>query len=218
MDVEPFVTPPRDPAHVRKELDIPPEAIVIGKIARLFDLKGHEFLLEIAPELLARHPQALFLFVGDGTRRAEYEQRIRQMDLTDRFRFTGLVPPESIPELVHAMDIVVHTSLREGLARVLPQGLIAGKPIVSYDIDGAREVCLNDITGFLLPPRATRELQEALARLIEDPTLRARLGQTGRDKFTEQFRHQNMTRDIRQIYARVLRKRNELHGGLGQTR
>lgn len=218
MEVDPFLRPPRDPAQVRKELDIPSDAIVIGKIARLFDLKGHEFLLEIAPELLARYPQALFLFVGDGTRRAEYEQRIRQMGLTDRFRFTGLVPPARIPELVHGMDIVVHTSLREGLARVLPQGLIAGKPIVSYDVDGAREVCLNDITGFLLPPRAIRELQDALARLIEDPILRTRFGQTGREKFTEQFRHQNMTRDIRQIYARILQGRSQHPNGLGRTR
>ena len=52
-----------------------------------------------------------------------------------------------------AMDIVVHSSLREGLARALALGLLAGKPAVSFDIDGAREVVVDDVTGYLIPPK-----------------------------------------------------------------
>jgi glycosyltransferase involved in cell wall biosynthesis len=100
------------------------------------------------------------------------------------------------------MDVVVHCSLREGLARVLPQALIAGKPVVSYDIDGAREVVLPNRTGFLLPPKSVRELAEALIELAGDPALRSRLGQTGRSLFTEQFRHENMVARIRELYLR----------------
>ena len=102
------------------------------------------------------------------------------------------------------MDIVVHASLREGLARVLPQGLIAGKPVVSYDIDGAREVVIPGETGFLLPPRSTAELADAIVQLAGDPLLRERLGQTGRRKFTDQFRHETMTQRLREIYQQVL--------------
>ena len=122
-----------------------------------------------------------------------------------KFVFTGLVPPERVPELIGAMDIVVHTSLREGLARVLPQGLISGKPIVSYDVDGAREVCIPGQTGFLLPPKAVSELAEALGTLAADPHLRHRLGETGRMRFTQQFRHQTMTERLRVIYAQLSR-------------
>ena len=63
------------------------------------------------------------------------------MNLTDRFILTGLVPPARIPELVNAMDILVHPSRREGLARALPQGSLAGLPDITYDIDGNREAC-----------------------------------------------------------------------------
>jgi glycosyltransferase involved in cell wall biosynthesis len=76
--------------------------------------------------------------VGDGILREAFERDIAAAGLTGRFVFTGLVPPRQVPELLGAMDIVVHASLREGLARVLPQALIAGKPIVTYDVDGAR--------------------------------------------------------------------------------
>ncbi len=102
------------------------------------------------------------------------------------------------------MDIVVHTSLREGRARVLPQGLISGKPVVSYDVDGAREVCITGETGFLIPPRDVSQLSEALLTLVQNPQLRQQYGTTGRERFTDQFRHQTMTNHLREIYQSIL--------------
>ena len=68
------------------------------------------------------------------------------------FVLTGLVPPDRMPELLAGVDAVIHPSLREGLARVLPQALLVGRPVISYDLDGAREVVLPE-TGILLQPR-----------------------------------------------------------------
>jgi glycosyltransferase involved in cell wall biosynthesis len=207
FDVEPFLNPPRPPATVRAELGLKPGDVVIGKVGRLFHLKGHEFVIAAARQVVADCPQAKFLFVGDGLLRAEYERQLAALGLCDHFVFAGLVPPERVPELVHAMDIVVHTSLWEGLARVLPQALIAGKPVVSYDVDGAREVVLPGETGFLLPPQSVTELAVALKQLIGDAELRRRLGAAGQARFAEQFRHETMTRRIREVYADVLKER-----------
>ncbi len=102
------------------------------------------------------------------------------------------------------MDILAHVSLREGLARALPQALIAGKPVVSYDVDGAREVVLHGETGFLLPPQSIEPLADALVQLACDPGLRQRLGRNGRQRFTELFRHQHMTCQLRGLYERLL--------------
>ena len=101
------------------------------------------------------------------------------------------------------MDVLVHTSLREGLARALPQALIAGKPVVSYDIDGAREVVLNGITGFLIPPREIDSLAQAMLTLASSAQTRNAMGQKGSELFTEQFRHETMTKKIRELYLRV---------------
>ena len=207
FDVEPFLHPPRPPAEVRAELGLRPDDIVVGKIARLFHLKGHEFLLAAAPQIVARCPRVRFLLVGDGVLRPALEAEIARLGLTDRFVFTGLVPPDRIPELMGAMEIVVHTSQWEGLARVLPQGLIAGKPVVAYDVGGAREVVLPGETGFLLPRDSIAELAEAVIALAGDPALRAKMGAAGRARFTDQFRHQTMTRRIREVYVQVLNRR-----------
>jgi len=204
MDVEPFLTAGRHRGRVRAELGYTGQHVVIGKIARLFHLKGHEYLIAAASRVVKACPQSRFLLVGDGVLRSELEHQIRRAGLDGYFQFTGLVSPERIPELLGAMDALVHVSLREGLARALPQALIAGKPVVSYDVDGAREVTLDGQTGFLLPPRSIERLAEALIRLASDAPLRARLGRCGCERFTEQFRHEHMTRRLRALYERLL--------------
>lgn len=207
MDVEPFINCQPLAVAARAELKLAPDDIVIGKIARLFHLKGHEYLIDAAQKVVATNPRVRFLLVGDGILRPAYQRRIDELGLADHFRFTGLVPPERVPFYLSAMDVLVHTSLREGLARTLPQALIAGKPVISYDIDGAREVVLPNETGFLLPPKSVQPLAEAILTLAGDEDLRSRLGQGGARRFTEQFRHRYMTRRIRQLYLEQLASR-----------
>ncbi|MDB5388600.1 MAG: cotSA, partial [Planctomycetaceae bacterium] len=207
MEVDRFLDPPRSREAVRQELGFDPEDIVVGKVARLFHLKGHDDVISAAEQVIRANPRVRFLFVGDGLLRTKLELRITELGLRKNFVFTGLVPPEQVPELIHAMDIVVHTSLREGLARVLPQALIAGKPVISYDVDGAREVVLPNRTGFLLAPRDIAGLIDAIRKLAADPEMRAEFGQTGRELCVDRFRHQNMTRQLREIYESVIASR-----------
>ena len=207
MEIEPFLNPPRAPELVRRELGFGPDDVVVGKVARLFELKGHEYLLPAARIAIERDPRLRFLLIGDGLLRKQLQRQIADMNLTRHFVFTGLVPSEQVPELIGAMDILVHASLREGLARVLPQALIAGKPVISYDVDGAREVVLPGETGYLLPPKSIEPLATAILDLAGNPALRTRLGNNGRLRFSEQFRHQNMTRQLREIYREVLENR-----------
>lgn len=207
FDVEPFLHPPRPPEQVRQELGMRPDDIVVGKIGRLFHLKGHEFLLQVAPRVVAANPRIRFLFVGDGILRDQYEQQISALGLTQHFVFTGLVPPTRIPELMNAMDLVVHTSQWEGLARVLPQGLISGKPVISYDVGGAREVVRPGETGCLLPRDSVEPLAEAILDLAGNPTKRAEWGRRGRELFQHQFRHQTMSAEIGKVYEQVLNRR-----------
>ncbi|MBN1393570.1 MAG: glycosyltransferase family 4 protein [Pirellulales bacterium] len=227
MEVEPFLKSDEHRRRVRRELGYSDEHVVIGKIARLFKLKGHDDVIRAAERMIAGaarnlpsppnlHPMGegsrfhataatnvRFLFVGDGIYRRRLERQIAAAGLSDYFRFTGLVPPERIPELISAMDIVVHASLREGLARVLPQALISARPAVSYDVDGAKEVVIDGKTGFLAPPRDLEGLSSALRRLVADEAMRERFGQEGRRRFTDVFRHERMTEQLRALYVRI---------------
>lgn len=204
FDVEPFLSPTRSREEVRAELGFQDDEVIVGKIGRLFHLKGHEFLLRAAPQVVAAVPNIRFLLVGDGILRQQFERQIRDQGLQKHFVFTGLVVPERIPELIAAMDLVVHTSQWEGLARVLPQSLVAGKPVISYDVGGAREVVIPGQTGYLLPRDSVDELASAIRELAENPALRHRLGETGRERCRHVFDHQYMTGEIRGVYASVL--------------
>jgi len=206
MEVEPFLSANEHRAGTRRELGYSDEQVVIGKIARLFPLKGHDDLIAAAKQVVQRCPHVRFLLIGDGILRPSLERQIADLKLASYFHFAGLVDPSEIPKYLGAMDVLVHTSLREGLARALPQALIAGKPVVSYDIDGAREVCINDETGMLIPPLDTVRLADALVVLSTDDVLRNRLGRRGRERFTDQFRHETMTRRLRDIYVATLNK------------
>jgi glycosyltransferase involved in cell wall biosynthesis len=204
MDVEPFLTADKHRDEYRRRLGIDEQTVLVGKIARLFHLKGHEYLIEAAREVVNQAPQVKFLLVGDGILREKLERQILRYGLSDRFLFVGLVPPEEIAHWIGAMDILVHTSLREGLARALPQALISGRPAISFDIDGAREVVRTGETGVLVEPRDVSGLATALVRLANDPLARQRMGGEGRRRFTETFRHQTMTRKLRLLYEDLL--------------
>lgn len=204
MDIEPFLNADQNRLQLRKDLGIRPEDIVVGKIARLFHLKGHQYLLACAQRVVQADPRIRFLLVGDGILRESLEKEIASMGLKNHFIFTGLVPPHEIPDLIGAMDMLMHVSLREGLARALPQALLAGKPVISYDIDGAKEVVIEDQTGILLPPKSTQPLGDAILKLANDADLRTRLGLQGRLLCQERFGHQSMTKQIRRLYQQIL--------------
>src|SRR5213076_2869684 len=126
--------------------------------------------------------------------------RAREAGILDNFVFAGLISRERIPEMISAMDVVVHTSLREGLARVLPQSLAMGKPCVSFDIDGAREVVINDQTGYLVEAFDSKGLAERVAQLLEDDNLRKEFGENGRRHVDPNFRAEKMVADISDVY------------------
>ena len=205
METAGFLRPPVTREEVRRQLGIEPGHLVVGTIARLFHLKGHEDLLAMAPRLCAEHPELRFLWVGDGLLRGEFERRIVQLGLTHRFILTGLVPPERIPELTGAMDILVHPSRREGLARALAQGQLAGHPVVTYDVDGNREGLMDGGTGFVIPPFDTEELSAALRVLLKNGDLRESMGRAGREFALRRFGADEMVGALERVYEQALK-------------
>ena len=204
MEIEPFLQANENRQQLREKLGFEEDHVVVGKIARLFHLKGHKYLIQAAQQVTQEHPQIRFLLIGDGLLRSKLTADIQQAGLESFFHFTGLVDPTEIPSLIGAMDILVHTSLREGLARALPQALLAGKPVISYDVDGAREVVIPDKTGLLLAPQSVEPLATAIGQLANDPQRREQLGTAGRQLCQQTFCHQQMTRQLRELYQQLL--------------
>jgi glycosyltransferase involved in cell wall biosynthesis len=204
--LEPFLNATNDLA-LRKKLGLEENHFVIGKIARLFRLKGHEDLFAAYQKLLPRCPDARLLIVGDGSLRTYLEKRAREMNLSGKIIFAGLVPPDEVPRYVGIMDCLAHLSYREALSRALPQALAAAKPVVAYDFDGADEICLEDETGFLIRTGDTDAVAKKLLRLAEDPALRDRFGRRGMQFVRENFSVEKMVDDQYNLYLKLAAER-----------
>jgi len=195
--------PQQEKTEFRHKYGIVEDAVVLVCIARLFMLKGHDYIIESAKELANKYLKAVWLFVGDGNLSDTYKAQVQSLGLEQKVKFTGLLPPSKISLAIKSSDILVHCSLREGLARTLPQAMLCGRCAISFDIDGAREV-VNQNTGRLLEPKNVEQLTKACAELIEDKDLRDRLGAAGRESVKEKFAPDTMVDVIEEVYNKLV--------------
>ncbi|MBL8963124.1 MAG: glycosyltransferase [Phycisphaerae bacterium] len=222
MEVEAFLTPGpgQDRATARASLGLSRGDLVIGTVARLAEHKGHDDLLDALAEDLRSHPSWRLLWVGDGWWRTRLIERARSMGLlvreadvqrpapeeTSRANIvvTGLVPPDRVPAMIRAMDILAHPSYREGLPRTVPQALLCGVPVVAYDVDGTGEACIDGQTGVLVRAGDIDGLGGGVRALAEDPAARARLGAAGRERCEDRFDCEKMVAQLESVYARAV--------------
>jgi glycosyltransferase involved in cell wall biosynthesis len=207
IEVEPFLAVRGRRAECRRQLGLPTEGAVLSKVARLAPLKGHEDVLRALPAVVERVPDLTVVFAGDGSLRAQLEKLAAELGLAGRVRFLGLVPPRRIPTIVGASNAVVHASYREGLARVLPQALLAGVPVVSYDVDGAGEALQTGEGGVLVSPGDIRALAAGLTDVLSDPERWQASARARGDLITERFRTETMVAQILALYRRLLAAR-----------
>lgn len=210
MEVDRYLhplTPQGTPAtsdSVRESLGLSPMDFVIGTVARLAELKGHDDLLDALGDELRKRDNWKLLWVGDGWWRDRLLKRVAEMGLTSKVVTTGLVPSERVPEMMKAMDVLVHPSYREGLPRTVPQALLVGVPVVAYDVDGTGEICINRVTGRLIPPKDIAALREAVASMYDHPDERAAMASRGRELCRERFSAETMVAELEKVYAQAL--------------
>jgi glycosyltransferase involved in cell wall biosynthesis len=209
FDLQPFLAATNAP-DLRATLGLNENHFVIGKIGRLYHLKGHADAIAAFARLAPQAPQARLLLVGDGILRGPLEEQARAQGLADKVIFTGLVPPAEVPRYLGIMDCVMHLSYREALSRVLPQALAAGKPVIAYDFDGADEICLENQTGFLVRTGDVATAAQRLLQLAGDPALRDKFGQTGREFVRENFSIERMVDDQYAVYLQVTARKKAL--------
>ncbi len=204
MVIEPYLDDTETRNAVRTRLGLPTTAFIVGTVARLAELKGHDDLLDALSDVMIADPDLHLLWVGDGWWSERLLARVRELGLADRVHAPGLVAPDAIPSWIKAMDVVAHPSYREGLPRAVVQGLLCARPVVTYALDGAPEVCIDGETGLLVAPGDRDGLRAAILRLRDDPDLGLAFGRSGRERCRVDFDHRSMVRDLDDLYRRVL--------------
>ncbi len=146
---------------------------VVGTVARLAVQKGLDVLIDAAPLVLARRPDARFVIVGDGELRAELEARAVAAGVADRVAFLGA--RDDIPEQLATLDVFVLPSRFEGLCLAVIEAQAAGVPVVATPVGGIRETVVPGETGLLVPVDDPGALAAAILTLLDDPALAAHL-------------------------------------------
>jgi glycosyltransferase involved in cell wall biosynthesis len=189
---------------LRAELGLPPDAPLIGEVARLCDVKGQRELIQALREV----PDARLVLVGadlerGGEFQASLEDEAKQLGVSDRVVFAGRRPDADTT--LGAFDVVALPSWTEGLPLVVLEAMARRRPVVATPVGGTPEVVADGETGFLVPPRDPQTLARALRRLLADPALRWRMGDAGRTRVEERFSADGMTRRVLALYDEVVK-------------
>jgi glycosyltransferase involved in cell wall biosynthesis len=172
---------------------------VVSLVGRLVPQKAPQRFLEAAARVAAAEPECTFLVVGDGPLRDSLGALSRRLGVAERVRFTGV--RGDARELIARSDVVAFSSEWEGMPVAGLEALAAGVPVVSTDVEGAREL-LADGPGVVVP-RATEPLADAVIDLLRAPSLRAEMGRHGRQRIASDFSVERMVGAYRELYLEL---------------
>jgi glycosyltransferase involved in cell wall biosynthesis len=184
-------------------LQVPADAPVVGIIARLHPRKGHRDFLRAAACVLYTCPQPVFLIVGqDQGIQSELQTLAYELGISRSVIFTG--DREDIPEILALLDVLVCASYIEGLSNAILEGMAAGKPVIATNVAGNPELVVHEQTGLLVPPGNPECLAAGILRLLENPGLRERFGEAGRERAAALFQMDQMIQRTEELYRSLV--------------
>jgi glycosyltransferase involved in cell wall biosynthesis len=203
LDLDAFATiDERGRAEARRALDIPRGVPVVTTVGRLTAIKNHALFLEMAQQISASRPDAVFLIAGDGELRAALEADARARGLGDRVRFLGW--RRDLTTIYGATDVFVITSNNEGTPVALIEAMASGVPGVSTDVGGVRDVITNASLGGVVPPGDAPALAQAVTGLLDDRAAREAIASAARPAAIGRFGFSRLSADIAALYRQVL--------------
>jgi len=182
------------------EFGIDPESHVVAMIACFKPQKAPQDFILLAHRVSQVLPSTRFLLVGDGELKPEVEELIGRFKLKGKVILTGW--RRDVPEIMQIIDVLVLTSLWEGLPIVFAEAMASGKPVVATDVDGAKEAIIEGVNGFLVEPHNIEKFAERIIRLIRDRNLAQKMGSEGRKMVYPTFDLAHMLKRIEALYEK----------------
>ncbi len=201
VELKKFSRPGIDTRAAREVMGIQPDALVVGTVGRLIPIKGSNFLIEAAHEVIREKPETVFVFLGEGELQREMEDRASQLGIRDRIMFLGWRP--DVASIMSTYDVFAFPSLNEGMGKALVEAMAMGKPVVASNVSGIRDLVVNGKNGFLVPPAQPELLAKKILYLLENPPVRQAFGKAGR-KIAEMYTADSMVEEIDQLYSALL--------------
>lgn len=197
---------------LREELGLAQAFPVIGYVGRIMPEKDLETWLRAAALVAKKYSGAQFVLVGegkDGATLRQLEQLAASLGIAHQVCFPGY--REDLLAAYAAFDIFVLSSRREGLPNSILEAMALELPIVTTDVAGAKELVLNQETGFVLPQGDINGIAHAILTLVENDAARRSMGQASRERVEQEFSFSSRLQRIEALYERVLKTRLDRH-------
>lgn len=200
IELKQFAKAKIDKRRERERIGIPPEAAVVEMVACLKPQKAPLDFVQMAALVQKEVPSTHFILVGDGELRGQVERLIEELKLSETFLMLGW--RRDIVQLIGLCDIMVLTSLWEGLPTVIPMAWAMKKPLVATRIDGNKEAVIEGENGFLVEPHDAAAMAEKVIYLLKNPGISHKMGERGA-KGVEEFDIERMIRQQEEFYLKT---------------
>jgi glycosyltransferase involved in cell wall biosynthesis len=186
----------------REEYGVPADALLIAAAGQLIPRKGHRYLLQATADLAAAYGGFRLVVFGEGYLHNQLQAQVQSLGIEDVVTLAGF--REDLDDYVGCFDVFVHPALAEGLGVAALKAAAAGVPVVGFGAGGLVEAVEHGETGILVPPEDAGALREALASLIDDETLRERMGRAGKERMQTVFSIATMAERHVALYESVI--------------
>ena len=182
-------------------INIQQDTIVIGSVGELHKNKGYKYAIEMCQALKEQNKKIIYLIIGEGEERKSLTKQIDEKNLNDVVKILGAIPDTSSgATLMDAFDIFLLPSTKEGLAYVVLEAGMAGKPVIATHIGGVPEIIKNGVSGILVNKKNSKGLVDAINELIEDEEKREEFGKSLKKNVLNKFSLEKMVKETKKIY------------------
>lgn len=202
LDTAKFKLPGQSVRELKGTLGLNPDEPVVTIIARLHPVKGHEYFLRAAAQLVQAGIKLQLLMVGEGIYRDRIEALVDELGLTERVKMTGYY--NQVENIYSISDVLCVPSLMEGLGLVILEAMYFRVPVIASNTGGIPEIIEDGHNGILIEPRDFKALGKAIKQVLEDTVLREKLIDNGQAT-VQAFTQENMARQVEKVYAELLK-------------
>jgi len=190
----------------RKELNVGPDALLVGIVGRLVPIKNHTMFLGVAKNIIDKkiNPGIKFVIIGDGECAGDLKKQVQKHGLENGVLFTGW--RQDLASVYADLDVIALTSLNEGTPVSIIEACACAKPVIATDVGGVRDIVAQGENGYLAASNDVEDFSNKLADLLCDEGTRARFGSRGRELVRTKYSKERLVKDIESLYDDCLEK------------
>lgn len=178
--------------------------LTVGRMSLAEQYKGHDYVIRAMPGLLEQSPGLVYNIVGEGDWRPRLEALVEEMQVANSVRFHGFASEEELRRHYAQAMLYIMPSRAEGFGFVFLEAMAYGLPVIGGNLDATREVVVHGDTGYLVDPTSLDSIQQAVIRLIQDDSLRQRMGEAARQRVRDNFGYSRFRLQLLELLEEVV--------------